>query len=506
MDFVGRTTELSLLESQYLLDHPFVIVSGRRRVGKSTLIMKFLEGKDHLYYEVDESSRQMLLPAFSRAVCKELGLPPTEFPDWESAFTMYVSLRPGRKVIVIDEFQYMLMADDGILHRLQSLWDNLLSKQDVMLILCGSYMSMMRGVSNDANSPLYQRNTADLVLRPLPFRDTVMGRPYREAVEAFSFTGGVPHYMTLMSPDRTPLESAESLTLLPGSPLTSEPTYLFSGEFRNIGSYNTYLRMMAEGASKLADIADRTHSESGSVTPYLQRLMNIDAVERDVPVTSDGTGKNGLYRISDHFLAFWFRFVHPFYNDILRGEFDEAVANLEEHFVDRHAALVFEDVCREELRDALRRAGVAARYGRYWDRDNEMDVAALDRRARTIYVGECKFVSRPVDARTVGRLIDRCGETRAFDDLTVRPCVFSVSGFTREAVDVASEEDAVLFQDGTPLRETPLEILATDRRGRRPGRRTGVRRPSAHPSDLASMFLMYTRMAGHPSGKENPRM
>lgn len=221
---------------------------------------------------------------------------------------------------------------------------------------------------------------------------------------------------------------------------------------------------MAEGASKLADIADRTHSDSGSVTPYLQRLMNIGAVERDVPVTSDGEGKNSLYRISDHFLAFWFRFVHPFYNDVLRGEYDEAVANLEEHFIDRHAAFVFEDVCREELRSALRRADIAAKYGRYWDRDNEMDVAALDRRAGTIYVGECKLISRPVDARIVGRLIDKCGETRAFDDLTVRPCVFSVSGFTQEAMDVASEEDAILFQDGEPLRETPLGVIRLDRR------------------------------------------
>ena len=137
MDFVGRTSELSLLESQYLLDHPFVIISGRRRVGKSTLILRFLEGKEHLYYEVDESSRQMLLPSFSRALCKKLDLAPTEFPDWESAFTVYLTLRPGRKVIVIDEFQYMMMADDGILHRFQSLWDNLLSKHDIMLILCG---------------------------------------------------------------------------------------------------------------------------------------------------------------------------------------------------------------------------------------------------------------------------------------------------------------------------------------------------------------------------------
>ena len=466
MDFVGRTSELSLLESQYLLDHPFVIISGRRRVGKSTLILKFLEGKEHLYYEVDESSRQMLLPSFSRALCKKLGLTPTEFPDWESAFTVYLTLRPGRKVIVIDEFQYMMMADDGILHRFQSLWDNLLSKHDVMLILCGSYMSMMRNVSNDAKSPLYQRNTADLVLRPLPFRDTVMGRGYREAVEAFSFTGGVPHYMTLMSPGRTPLESAESLTMLPGSPLTSEPTYLFSGEFRNVGSYNTYLRTMAEGASKIADIADRTHSETGAVAPYLQKLMNIGAVVKDVPVTSDEESRNSLYRISDHFLAFWFRFVHPFYNDILRGEYDDAVANLEEHFVDSHAAFVFEDICREELKETLRHAGIAAKYGRYWDRSNEMDVAALDRRMRTIYVGECKFISRPVDARIVGRLIDKCGETKGFDSLTVRPCVFSVSGFTQEAIDVASEEDAILFQNGVPLKETPLGVVHIDQRDR----------------------------------------
>ena len=462
MQFIGRESELAALEEQYRIDHSFVLVSGRRRVGKSTLLLRFLENKPHLYFEVNDSSGSMMLPEFSKAVSKAIGIPGTSFESWESAVTAYLDSSPGRKVIVIDEFQYLMIADDGTLHRFQSIWDNIISKHDAMLILCGSYITMMGKVTSDYNSPLYGRNTGDLRVRPLSFTDSRSNKSYREEVERYAVTGGVPHYMELLDPGIDAVGNVERLLFSIAAPLKNEPGYLFSGEFRNFGNYNTYLAAIAEGRRKMQDIADGTHSEQSAISPYLNRLIAIDVLARDVPVTADAKSKAGLYRITDCFLALWFRFVFPYYNDVQRGDTDAALAELRAHFIDRHVSRVFEDVSQDALRNALRSIGVAARYGTYWDKDNELDVVAVDKGRGTVYAGECKFWNRPVDGKVLIKLLVKCDSIISFREMKVRPCVFSVSGYTDEAISIAHEEDIILFNDGMPIPETKVEVLDID--------------------------------------------
>ena len=191
MDFIGREKEMSLLNKEFSKDHSLIIIKGGRRVGKSRLIEEFLKDKEHLYCEIDNETKQSMLSSLSKKVSGGLNI---RFDSWSDALRYYVLNHPGKKVIAIDEFQYAVKADPDVRIEMQSLWDTSLSKNEVMLILCGSSLVSMNSLTGDLRSPLYGRNSLDLTVLPLPFR-TTMSKDYRRSVERYAVTGGVPYYM-----------------------------------------------------------------------------------------------------------------------------------------------------------------------------------------------------------------------------------------------------------------------------------------------------------------------
>lgn len=451
MEFIGRSQELEFLKSQHMMEHPLTLIMGRRRVGKSALILEFLKGKNSLYFEADRETSNAILSSFSDKVSEAVGRTLGGFRSWGEAIRAYIELAPpGRKVLAIDEFQHIATADDEFTKEFQGIWDNYLSKEDVMVILCGSYLNMMKRLTMEYNAPLYGRNTGDLRLMPLTFKATSQGKEYRRAVEEYAVTGGVPHYMALMDSNKSVMGNVEALTMGMGAPLLNEPSYLLSDEFRDPASYNTYMRVIAEGNRKMDRITSATQLPSGTIIPYLNRLMDVGMLKRQIPVTEgeSSRSRNSMYVISDHFMALWFRFVYPYQNRILRMEPDSAIANLRAHFVESHVSFVFEDVCRQELRDHLRSIGVMASYGSYWEGNIELDVVAVDDVNHVIYAGECKYRNSPVGADVLHSLRSKCSKVRPFDKYKVVHCLFSVSGYTEGTIADAVSDDTILFDCG----------------------------------------------------------
>jgi len=445
MDFIGREKEMELLNREFGRESSLVIIKGRRRVGKSRLITEFLKGKDHLYYEVDNESRQSILASLGRTISGEINI---RFERWSDALKYYVSSHPGKKVIAIDEFQYAVKADPELKIEIQALWDTYLSKNDVMLILCGSSLTSMNNLAGDMRSPLYGRNSLDLTIMPLPFRTTAAG-DYRKSVERYAVTGGVPYYMALMDNGDT-IENVIRMSMEMGSPLLNEGEYLLGSEFRNLSSYNTYLRAIANGHRTMEKITGAVQAPSEEILPYLKRLIEIGMVERLVPITEKAPEKSrsGQYVISDNFICLWFRFIYPYRNSIVRMENDAAVQDLRDHFIDAHVAFVFENVCREELRNYLRGKGIAAEYGKYWG-NGEIDLIALDKKDRVAYVCECKYHTRPLGMSELNSLVSKAGAVKELKDYNVRYCLFSVSGYN----DGMSESGALLFNNGELVSE-----------------------------------------------------
>ncbi len=445
MDFIGREKEMELLNREFGRESSLVIIKGRRRVGKSRLITEFLKDKDHLYYEVDSESGQSILASLGRTISGELNI---RFERWSDALKYYVSSHPGKKVIAIDEFQYAVKADPELKIEIQALWDTYLSKNDVMLILCGSSLTSMNNLAGDMRSPLYGRNSLDLTIMPLPFRTTVAG-DYRKSVERYAVTGGVPYYMALMDNGDT-IENVIRMSMEMGSPLLNEGEYLLGSEFRNLSSYNTYLRAIANGHRTMEKITGAVQAPSEEILPYLKRLIEIGMVERLVPITEKAPEKSrsGQYVISDNFICLWFRFIYPYRNSIVRMENDMAIQDLRDHFIDAHVAFVFENVCMEELRNYLRGKGIAAEYGKYWG-NGEIDLIALDKKDRVAYVCECKYHTRPLGMSELNSLVSKASAVKELRDYKVKYCLFSVSGYN----DGMSESGALLFNNGELVSE-----------------------------------------------------
>ena len=444
MDFIGREAELELLESKYSMDHSLIILKGRRRVGKSRLLEEFLKDKEHLYFEVNSETSSSILMSLSKEVSDDI---PVQFQSWTDALRYYVSRAKGKKVIAIDEFQYAVKADKNLLIEMQVLWDRYLSKSGVMLILCGSSLVSMNGLTADSKSPLYGRNACDLYLRPLTFRQTLKG-DYRTSVERYAVTGGIPHYMELVG-DTEPMDAVVSTTMTMGSPLLNEGEYLLCSEFSNLSSYNTYMKAIANGNRTMEKITGAVQAPSQDVLPYIKRLMDVGMVEKIVPITEPipEKSRNSQYVISDCFLSLWFRFVYPYRSSIIRMENDTAVQDLKDHFIDAHVSFVFEDVCREELKRYLRDRGISADYGKHWG-DGEIDLIALDRKSSVAYVCECKFKVKPMSKSMLNSLISKASKVKGLKDFDIRYCLFSVSGFND---DLRPNENVILFNCGEPL-------------------------------------------------------
>ncbi len=453
MKFVGRDDELKILEEQYASDSSFIIIKGRRRVGKSRLIEEFLKDKEHLYFEVDHETSASILSSLSHEISGDIEM---RFESWSDALRYYASRTDGKKVIAIDEFPYAISADKGLIKEFQALWDRYLSRMNVMLILCGSSLTSMNGLTGDYRSPLYGRNTCDLTVLPFTFRQSLMDENYRTAVEKYAITGGIPHYISLLG-KKEPIDGAIAVTMMPGAPLLNEGEYLLGSEFNNLSSYNTYLKTIANGNRTLRRITSATQSPSNDVLPYIRRLIDTGMVTRIVPITERNpeNSRNGQYLISDHFLAMWFHFVYPYRNQISRMENEVAIQNLRDHLVEAHVAFVFEDVCREELRRYLLSNGIYAEYGKYWGK-GVIDLIALDRKNDMAYVAECKFVSRPVGLTVLNSLRKKTSAVKELDDYDITYCLFSVSGYDEDMIDGCGD-DVLLFNDGEPV--SPSQVV-----------------------------------------------
>ncbi|MDO5853621.1 MAG: ATP-binding protein [Thermoplasmata archaeon] len=450
MEFIGRGYELGKLEDLYRKGRGIAVIWGRRRVGKSELIKHFMDGKEGIYYEIGDERGPAILSEFSAIVADAIGSRASSYPSWRDAILEYADHAPGRKVIAIDEFQYLMMSEPGILKGLQALWDGELSKRDVLLILCGSYLSVMRGVAGSYDSELYGRYGYNDRLLPFTFTEAYGSREdHRRAVEEYAVTGGVPYYMELMDPGKSPVDNLIAMTLDRGAPLANEPLYVFKGELKDSSGYGFYIRSIAMGNRRMGDIASSAGRKGSEVSPILQRLQDIGAVERTVPITADPeTSRRGIYEVADVFMLAWYRFVYRARRGTRDDTADAAIGHLRAHFMDTHVAHVFEDVCREVLREALRAEDISASYGRYWNDRDEIDVVAIDGENRVVYAGECRFRDDPVDRDVLEELVAKCAYAKEFDGYTIRYCLFSVSGYTDAALEMAEAEGAILFDNG----------------------------------------------------------
>lgn len=399
--FVGRAFERAFLDERHGSgDFEFIVIYGRRRMGKTELIKNFVTGKPHLYFLCDKAGTARNARRFRAQVAGYLDEPEIDTTDFTKIFSHLARRTAGQRLIVaMDEFSYLVDRDSAVPSIFQAVADEVLKHTDLFLILCGSSVSMMeRGVLS-GRSPLYGRKTGHIRLGRLPFGDYFKFYPGNDIVENIEFhaaIGGVPFYMERFSDDRSAVENIREQMLERGGYLYEEVDFLLREEMREPDVYKGILAAIADGTTKVSGIADRTGIRVQDLDKYLKVLNRLGLIARERPVT-EPTGRRSLYCIDDNFVSTYFRFAEPFKSGLEIGDIEDARNKLERDF-NEHVGRTFEKLVREEIvpRTGLVRTGAV---GRWWGhrRDDgirkeiEVDIAAIDTAGPTLLLGECKW-------------------------------------------------------------------------------------------------------------------
>ena len=440
--FLGRRQELALLSREYGRSRPSLIVMrGRRRVGKSTLLLHSLTDRPAVYFQASRLTSADNLAFLREAIAASFGPDPvlaglTTWPSVLAYLAQQARHHPGL-VIVLDEFPYLADAEPALPSLIQAAWDRIQTEVvPITLVLCGSSVSFMSELLAERN-PLHGRQTLDLNLEPLSYREA--GEYFatwslEERLRAYGVFGGMPYYLALCDPAMTLRQNIEEVILDRGAPLHDEPTHLLQSELTSVARYASVLRAVADGCTQWGEIVNRLPDlkEGSQLGPYMARLEGLRLIEVHRSLDSDERARNRRYRLGDPFLSFWYHFVLPNQSALVAGHqaqvFEQAIAP----HLDRFLGQLFETVCREFVRRHGQEVfGTPAReVGAIWGADFDLDVAAtlLDGR---VVLGECKWWEDRIGLNVLERLQSSGGKTRYAPAATAF-ALFSRAGFSRE--------------------------------------------------------------------------
>ena len=470
MKFLGREKEILVLEKEYARDGGFVVIYGRRRIGKTTLIKQFIKSKTAFYFLATKEVESQSMKRFAGVIARTTGnsvLQKAAFSDWLDLFQAVADYKPNeKKVLVIDEFPYLVKVNDSFPSILQNAWDEILKDSNVMLILCGSLISMMKKHALSYESPLYGRRTAQMRIAPLPFTTVYENQKlsFEEAAEQYSITGGVPKYMEFFSDGQPLYEQIKENVLSKNGFLYEEPNFLLTDEVQVPTNYFSIIKVIADGNHKLGTIAGILGLETSALTPYLKTLSELGFIEKQVPVTERNAEKTrkGLYFISDNFLRFWFRYVYPYKGELELNNMQISLDELDKDFKEKFVAFAYEDICKEIFARLCSDKAIdftPSKIGSYWLNDKsgntQIDVMAVDTVNKRLLAGECKYPNQPVDADVYFELVkkvDNSAEIKsAFKGYTVIYGVFSKSGFTGRMTDISNSNPNLFLINETSI-------------------------------------------------------
>lgn len=387
--FIDRESELEFLRERYNSEKPeLIILYGRRRIGKTYLLQKFLSEVGGIYLLAEES--ETILEDFSERLATYFSdsfLQENPLQNWRAFFTYLAEKSAERLVVVIDEVQYIAKSQKDFLSILQKYWDLYLSNTGIMLILCGSLVSFMEGILS-AKSPIYGRRTGAWKVEEMDFFNIKKFHPLstEEAVYVYSVFGGVPQYWADYNPKLNFWDNLKVLLLSKGSKYYDEPKYLLKQELRDVSRYFSILRAIALEYNRFGQIADKAKIDVNSLGKYLSVLEEMGYIGEEKPIVGRG---RSIYKINDRLFNFWFRFVYPRKSEIEMSL--DITEDIKPRF-NEYVGLVFEDIAKQFLIRLNRQDVVEfTKIGRWWHKGEEIDIVALNEREKKVLFVEVKW-------------------------------------------------------------------------------------------------------------------
>lgn len=457
MRFVNRQAELVILADKWQnKEAQFIVIYGKRRIGKTALCTHFAKGKPHIYYMCERITAEKQLQKFTELLAeyyRDDFLPEKGFKDWETVFK-YIAAKQEKLLIIIDEYPYLVDTDESIPSTFQKAWDLHLTQSQVCLIILGSSISMMEQSALSYKSPLYGRRTGQLLIKPFSFKelnDYFPEKKFAEKLAIYTTAGGTPLYLNKFY-QKDYWQVLEKEILSKGQPLYEEVEFLLREELKEPRNYFVILESISLGKHKLGEIINETGFDKGIVSRYLSILESLHITKREVPITEKMPEKSrkSLYLIDDNFVNFWFRFI--FRNKSLLEEDKTAAvtAKIKKDLLEL-LARNYEKIASDIVKANIEKGRIPFKlneFGRWWDKQAEIDLIGLNSENNEILFGEVKWSVKPVginiyaDLKNKARLVEwgKKGRREHY-------CLFSKSGFTEDMKKMAKQEKVYLFHE-----------------------------------------------------------
>ncbi|MCR5124184.1 MAG: ATP-binding protein [Treponema sp.] len=423
--FIQREKELEILEEAYnSTNFEFLVLYGRRRIGKTSLLQEFSKRHRTLFFSAQEKNDALNLQDFSKTVQSYFdGKFFASFSDWEIALD-YISNKiganDGKFVLVIDEFPFIAIENPSIKSILQHTIDLSWKQKNMFLILCGSSVSFMEDEILAHKSPLYGRSTLHIELKAFDYYESAeffSAYSAEEKIFAYGILGGVPSYLETFDDSKSIEKNIASKILRNGSFLKDEPLFLLRQELREPAVYNSIFEAIAGGASRINDIASKIHEEPQKCSKYLKTLQTIRLIKKSVPCGEDETSRKTIYKLADNFFLFWYHFLfeHKGYYELLGAE-QSANEIMKPENINTHLGFVYEGICQEYML-RLARTGklpfIPEKYGKWWGNNpsrkmqDDIDVLLIDTTGTRFIICECKFRNEAFDKSEFETMLSR---------------------------------------------------------------------------------------------------
>ena len=441
--FVDRQIEAGVLEAAWSSGQAeLVVIHGRRRVGKSRLLTRFAERRPIAYYVAAQQLRADQLRDIGQ-VTGTIAAGPNRatharlaIADWDELFATLTAASERRRVgLVIDEFPYLVDADPALPSLIQRWWDRIGSRANLMLVLAGSEQAMMRDLV-DREGALHGRPTRRIQLEPLDYYQSAkFVRRWNpvDRIRAYAVAGGTPANLERLDDRNLFRRELYALAYSPDGRLFQEAEELLNREFTEPRTYESILRAIAQGRVSPSEIAAQAGLHSASrVTPYLDRLIALDLVERRVLPLDHISPRPRIsqYVMSDPYLKFYFVLVDPWRSAIQRGQGAAVLDDLWGERFDAYVSRVFEDVVRQYLRrlSGARLLPPISYVGPWWFDAGDIDAVAVSGR-NIVAAAEAKWtraLAKPGDLAELEANVHRVAPSAS-----PRFVIVSRSGFDR---------------------------------------------------------------------------
>ena len=434
MKFVDRIDEAARLKDALAREKSsLVVMYGRRRLGKSTLINRVLSDND-VYFLADRSESQYQRTLLAKVIAQVFpDFDKLAYPDWESMFRAVNYRTDKRFTICLDEFPYLVEQSPELPSVLQKLVDEKQLKYN--LVLCGSSQNMMYGLFLDSTAPLYGRADEIMRLAPirLPYIQEALSLDAMNAIEEYSVWGGVPRYWELRE-NKSSLDDALWHNILSvNGTLYEEPVKLFQDDVKDIVKTSTIMSYIGTGANRLSEIAGRCNEPATNLSRPLKKLVDLGFLEKDVPFGIDEkNAKKSLYKIADPFMAFYYQFVVPNRSFIELGRRMPLEQALAAHFSE-YVSMNWEKLCRDAVTGNIVNGTVYGKAKRWWgsvfNEDKkpeqvEFDVMAESLDKKYLLVGECKWTNQENGKQLTAELLRKANLLPFAKNYTIIPVLF----------------------------------------------------------------------------------